>query len=58
MDRVAVFAVGVGRAYGGHLLEAHVWPTLEVVLTQSPAHLRRKVDPETGLPLIALDDIP
>jgi uncharacterized protein len=45
-----------GRAYGGHLLEAHVWPTLEVVLTESPAHLRREVDAETGLPLIALDD--
>lgn len=44
-----------GRAYGGHLLEAHVWPTLEVVLTESPAHLRRRLDAETGLPLIALD---
>jgi uncharacterized protein len=44
-----------GRAYGGHLLEAHVWPTLEVVLTESPAHLRRRIDLETGLPLIALD---
>jgi predicted DNA-binding protein with PD1-like motif len=44
-----------GSAHGGHLLEAHVWPTLEVVLTESPAHLRRRVDPETGLPLIALD---
>src|SRR5688500_15632851 len=43
-----------GSAHGGHLLEAHVWPTLEVVLTESPAHLRRSVDPETGLPLIAL----
>jgi predicted DNA-binding protein with PD1-like motif len=45
-----------GRAYGGHLLEAHVWPTLEVVLTESPAHLRRRTDQATGLPLIALDD--
>jgi uncharacterized protein len=43
-----------GSAHGGHLLEAHVWPTLEVVLTESPSHLRRRVDPETGLPLIAL----
>jgi uncharacterized protein len=43
-----------GSAHGGHLLEAHVWPTLEVVLTESPAHLRREVDGETGLPLIAL----
>jgi len=28
-----------GEARGGHLLEAHVWPTLEVVLVESPRHL-------------------
>jgi predicted DNA-binding protein with PD1-like motif len=44
-----------GTALGGHLLEAHVWPTLEVVLDESPAHLRKRSDPETGLALIALD---
>ncbi len=43
-----------GTTRGGHVLEAHVRPTLEVVLTESPAHLRRKTDPETGLPLIDL----
>ena len=42
-----------GTAHGGHILEAHVWPTLEVVLTESPAHLRRVPDRETGLALIA-----
>ena len=41
-----------GAALGGHLLEAHVWPTLEVVLDESPAHLRKRSDPETGLALI------
>jgi predicted DNA-binding protein with PD1-like motif len=41
-----------GTAHGGHVLEAHVWPTLEVVLTESPKHLNRKIDPETGLALI------
>jgi predicted DNA-binding protein with PD1-like motif len=41
-----------GTAHGGHILAAHVWPTLEVVLTASPTHLRRKHDPETGLALI------
>jgi uncharacterized protein len=41
-----------GTAHGGHVLEAHVWPTLEVVLTESPTHLHRKIDPETGLALI------
>jgi predicted DNA-binding protein with PD1-like motif len=41
-----------GEAMAGHLLEAHVRPTLEVVLTESPAHLRKKHDPESGLALI------
>ena len=41
-----------GRAFGGHLLEGHVWPTLELILTQSPKQLRRKMDPETGLALL------
>jgi predicted DNA-binding protein with PD1-like motif len=43
-----------GTALGGHLLEAHVWPTLEVVVDESPAHLRKRSDPETGLALIDL----
>jgi predicted DNA-binding protein with PD1-like motif len=43
-----------GSALGGHLLEAHVRPTLEVVVTESPVHLRREHDEETGLALIRL----
>lgn len=43
-----------GQAFGGHLLEAHVRPTLEVVVTETPAELRRETDPATGLPLLAL----
>lgn len=43
-----------GSAFGGHLLEAHVWPTLEVLLSEAPAHLQRELDEETGLPLIRL----
>jgi predicted DNA-binding protein with PD1-like motif len=43
-----------GAALGGHLLEAHVRPTLEVVLVESPRHLRRRHDAETGLALIRL----
>ena len=43
-----------GAAMGGHLLEAHVRPTLEVVLVESPEHLRKSTDPETGLALIDL----
>ena len=45
-----------GSTLGGHLVQAHVWPTLEVVLTESPRHLRRKTDEETGLALIELQD--
>ena len=43
-----------GLAHGGHLLEAHVWPTLELVLQETPAHLRRRHDAESGLALISL----
>ena len=45
-----------GTAMGGHLLEAHVRPTLEVILVESPEHLQRKTDKETGLALISLRD--
>jgi uncharacterized protein len=41
-----------GTAVGGHLVEAHVRPTLEVMLTETPAHLRKRIDEETGLALI------
>ena len=44
-----------GTAWGGHLLEGHVWPTLELVLVESPAELRRTLDDETGLPLIRIE---
>ena len=45
-----------GSAHGGHLLEAHVWPTLEVVLTQTPEPLHKRFDPETGLALISVEE--
>ena len=41
-----------GSARGGHLLEARVRPTLEVIVTESPAHLNRVYDPASGLALI------
>ncbi|HET7624123.1 MAG TPA: PPC domain-containing DNA-binding protein [Verrucomicrobiae bacterium] len=43
-----------GTAHGGHLLEARVRPTLEVILIESPKHLHRETDPETGLTLIRI----
>ncbi len=48
----AVVGLPDGSTRGGRLLEAHVWPTLEVVLTELPTYLRRRYDPETGLALI------
>lgn len=41
-----------GSTCGGHLMEAHVRPTLELILVESPRHLERKHDPRTGLALI------
>jgi uncharacterized protein len=43
-----------GSAVAGHLTQAHVRPTLEVIVTESPAHLRRRKDAETGLNLIRM----
>lgn len=43
-----------GQAFGGHIMEAYVRPTLEVVLIESPAYLQRETDGETGLALIRL----
>lgn len=45
-----------GRARGGHLLEGHVNPTLEVILHELPEVLRRTIDETTGLPLLDLSD--
>ncbi|MCF1742535.1 PPC domain-containing DNA-binding protein [Paradevosia shaoguanensis] len=41
-----------GSAVAGHLLSAEVRPTLEVILTESPEYLRKKLDPNVGLALI------
>lgn len=41
-----------GTALAGHLQEARVRPTLEVILNESPAHLQKVHDPQSGLALI------
>jgi predicted DNA-binding protein with PD1-like motif len=50
--------VVVGRSdcstRGGHLLEGHVRPTLELILTQHPAHLTKQFDAQSGLALISV----
>jgi hypothetical protein len=51
--------VVVGRAdtttRGGHLINGVVRPTLEVILVESPTHLKRRHNAEVGLALIDLD---
>jgi predicted DNA-binding protein with PD1-like motif len=44
-----------GSAHGGHVLAGTVFPTLELILVESPAYLQRRIDDETGLALIDLD---
>lgn len=48
--------VVLGRAdastRGGHLVEAIVQPTLELVIVEHPTHLQRRHDPVTGLVLL------
>jgi uncharacterized protein len=41
-----------GTTRGGHLESATVRPTCELVLTESPEHLHKEIDPESGLALI------
>lgn len=56
-DRVALHAHVVlglrdGSTRGGHLLSGTVWPTLEVMVTESPGVLRRRYREDVGLALI------
>jgi uncharacterized protein len=48
----AVIGKQDGTAHGGHLLAAHVRPTCEVVLTESPARLQKFIDADSGIALI------
>ena len=41
-----------GSAHGGHLLDARVRPTLEVMLVEVPKRLQRRLDTASGLPLL------
>jgi len=41
-----------GTTRGGHVLEGYVWPTLEVIVSETPRQLRRRTDEESGLALI------
>jgi predicted DNA-binding protein with PD1-like motif len=41
-----------GSTMAGHLLNARVWPTLELFVTAYATVVERKQDPETRLPLL------
>jgi predicted DNA-binding protein with PD1-like motif len=50
-----VLGLADGTTRGGHLIEGTVRPTLEAVITETEAHLRRRKRPEFGIALIDLD---
>jgi uncharacterized protein len=50
-----VLGLSDGTTRGGHLLEARVFPTLEAVVTENPARLRKVMHDELGCALIDLD---
>ncbi|MGH9409126.1 MAG: PPC domain-containing DNA-binding protein [Vicinamibacterales bacterium] len=48
----AVLGKADATAHGGHLIEGHTRPTLEIVITEAPRHLYRRFDAVSGLALI------
>jgi uncharacterized protein len=51
----AALGLSDGTTRGGHLLEGQVFPTLEAVVTETPAQLRKVMHPDIGLALIDLE---
>lgn len=47
-----VVGLSDGTAKAGHILEAYVWPTLEVIVRVEPNAMYKRFDSETGLSLI------
>lgn len=47
-----VLGLSDGSTRGGHLMEGHVRPTLEITVTETPAHLVRHKHPDLGVALI------
>ena len=50
-----VLGLSDGTTRGGHLLEGQVFPTLEVIIREAPAELRKVMKPDIGIALIDLD---
>jgi len=57
-DRIIHMHTGIGttqfNGYGGHIIDAVVGPALEIKLWKLSKQMYRKVDLETGLPLLDL----
>jgi predicted DNA-binding protein with PD1-like motif len=51
----AVVGLRDGSTRGGHLKGAYVFPTLEVIIAETPSYLQWHHDPETGRTLIDLE---
>lgn len=54
----AVLGLKDATTRGGHFLSGIAHPTLEITLTESPVHLRRRTIPGIGLALIKAPDGP
>lgn len=50
----AVLGLSDGSTKGGHFMEGYVRPTLEVMVRETPANLRRRKQPDIGIALIDL----
>jgi uncharacterized protein len=50
-----VLGLSDGTTRGGHLIAGHVFPTLEVIVTEAPAELRKVMNRDIGVALIDLD---
>jgi predicted DNA-binding protein with PD1-like motif len=50
-----VLGLADGTTRGGHLLEGQVFPTLEAIVTETPAALRKVMRPDLGIAVIDLD---
>jgi len=48
----AVLGLADGHTRGGHFVKGYVRPTLEVIIRETPAQLRRSYRPEFGIALI------
>jgi uncharacterized protein len=55
MNLHVVLGLSDGTTRGGHLIAGQVFPTLEVIVTEAPAELRKVMNRDIGVALIDLD---